>query len=325
MGKRFFSVCSPRSCCCSRRTAEGKSYFHWVASDGWRLTPLKAFVGVCLLVAWVILLRATIESLGAVDTSSRRRSSGTLICDRLVDASAAARRGPDVPDPVGARRSSVHGLRLVDLEKAHDRDRSTSTGTTTQHVTANADGTQAEGGGAMGFLRVSVTSSPGEHRRPGDRRHHRRRVRCDRGLARQGHHHSLIGMIGGQPDFEPEDQVDQDRQPINAVISFVIKAAAVYFFLVVPFQQVRDRLTAAAAPPSPSEQYLRRSATCSRSVRRALVVVLLAFTACTGGRPSPPPPVGAPPRRRFSPRSRRRRRPAPPRRRRSRASRWRGR
>jgi hypothetical protein len=58
---------------------EGKSYVHWVASDGWRLTPLKAFVGVCLLVGWVILLRATIESLGALGTLLAAAFFGTLI------------------------------------------------------------------------------------------------------------------------------------------------------------------------------------------------------------------------------------------------------
>jgi hypothetical protein len=58
---------------------EGKSYFHWVASDGWRFTPLKAFVGVCLLVGWVILLRATMESLGALGTLLAAAFFGTLI------------------------------------------------------------------------------------------------------------------------------------------------------------------------------------------------------------------------------------------------------
>ena len=43
---------------------EGRSYFHWMAQDGWQFTPLKAFAGVCLLVGWVFLLRATVHSRG---------------------------------------------------------------------------------------------------------------------------------------------------------------------------------------------------------------------------------------------------------------------
>jgi Family of unknown function (DUF6524) len=58
---------------------EGRSYLHWLAADGWRLTPLKAFVGVCLLVGWVFLLRATVESLGALGTLLATAFFGTLI------------------------------------------------------------------------------------------------------------------------------------------------------------------------------------------------------------------------------------------------------
>ena len=58
---------------------EGRSYFHWIAADGWHFTPLKAFVGVCLVVAWVILLKATVESLGALGTVLATAFFGTLI------------------------------------------------------------------------------------------------------------------------------------------------------------------------------------------------------------------------------------------------------
>ena len=58
---------------------EGRSYFHWMAADGWTITPLKAFVGVCLLVAWVFLLRATVRSLGALGTLLAAAFFGTLI------------------------------------------------------------------------------------------------------------------------------------------------------------------------------------------------------------------------------------------------------
>ena len=58
---------------------EGLSYFHWMANDGWHLTPLKAFVGVTLIAAWVFLLRATLESLGALGTLLAAAFFGTLI------------------------------------------------------------------------------------------------------------------------------------------------------------------------------------------------------------------------------------------------------
>jgi hypothetical protein len=58
---------------------EGRSYFHWMASDGWEITPLKAFAGVCLFAGWVFLLRATVESLGALGTFLAAAFFGTLI------------------------------------------------------------------------------------------------------------------------------------------------------------------------------------------------------------------------------------------------------
>ena len=58
---------------------EGRSYFHWMASGGWEITPLKAFAGVCLIVAWVFLLRATVSSLGAIGTFLAAAFFGTLI------------------------------------------------------------------------------------------------------------------------------------------------------------------------------------------------------------------------------------------------------
>ena len=40
---------------------EGYAYFHWVESG---FTVLKGFIGVVLLIGWVILIRATLGSLG---------------------------------------------------------------------------------------------------------------------------------------------------------------------------------------------------------------------------------------------------------------------
>ncbi len=71
----------------------------------------------------------------------------------------------------------------------------------------------------------------------------------------------LIGMIGGTPDFSA-----LKLGPIaignflNAVIAFLIKAAGLYFLIVLPFSRFAKKLAAAPpppAPPSPSELYLK--------------------------------------------------------------------
>ncbi len=43
---------------------DGYSYFHWVTSADTGAWPIKAFVGVVLLIGWTIFLRATLRSLG---------------------------------------------------------------------------------------------------------------------------------------------------------------------------------------------------------------------------------------------------------------------
>jgi hypothetical protein len=43
---------------------EGYSYYHWIAGNFPAFTVFKSFVGVVLLIGWVILLRATHASLG---------------------------------------------------------------------------------------------------------------------------------------------------------------------------------------------------------------------------------------------------------------------
>ncbi len=58
---------------------EGRSYFHWLAQGHWEFTPLKAFAGVCLIVGWVFLLRATVQALGALGTLLAAAFFGTLI------------------------------------------------------------------------------------------------------------------------------------------------------------------------------------------------------------------------------------------------------
>ncbi|MDT8282681.1 MAG: DUF6524 family protein [Gammaproteobacteria bacterium] len=45
---------------------EGVSYYHWVIQDLAGFNVLKAFLGVVLLIGWVILIRATLGSLGSI-------------------------------------------------------------------------------------------------------------------------------------------------------------------------------------------------------------------------------------------------------------------
>lgn len=45
---------------------EGASYYHWISDSLAQFSVLKAFIGVILLIGWVVLIRATIGSLGAI-------------------------------------------------------------------------------------------------------------------------------------------------------------------------------------------------------------------------------------------------------------------
>ena len=68
----------------------------------------------------------------------------------------------------------------------------------------------------------------------------------------------ILGMIGGQPDFSSLKIGSIGiGNFINAVISFLIKAAAVYFLVVLPFSKFAAKLAATPPPPQASEQYLK--------------------------------------------------------------------
>ena len=41
-------------------------YYAWAQRSGWRWQPLLVFVGVVLLIGWVICLRATLRSIGGL-------------------------------------------------------------------------------------------------------------------------------------------------------------------------------------------------------------------------------------------------------------------
>ena len=45
---------------------EGYSYFHWMKEDFPSFTVYKSLVGVILIIGWIILIRATLGSLGAI-------------------------------------------------------------------------------------------------------------------------------------------------------------------------------------------------------------------------------------------------------------------
>lgn len=64
----------------------------------------------------------------------------------------------------------------------------------------------------------------------------------------------VIGMLGGQPDFSAiRLGAIGIGSFINNIISFLIKAAALYFFIVIPFNRFAAKLT---PPPSPTEALL---------------------------------------------------------------------
>lgn len=73
----------------------------------------------------------------------------------------------------------------------------------------------------------------------------------------------LIGAIGGTPDFSRAGFVANGSpiiigSTVNALINFVIVAAAVYFFVVVPVNRLMERRKSGAEPEveAPSEDIL---------------------------------------------------------------------
>ena len=67
----------------------------------------------------------------------------------------------------------------------------------------------------------------------------------------------LIGAIGGKPDFSAiEFTVNGSKFPIgdflNALVSFILIAAAVYFFIVLPMNTLLARMRRGEAAPDPT-------------------------------------------------------------------------
>ena len=57
----------------------GYSFYHWALHDFANLTAVKAFLGVLLLVGWVIGIRAAFTSLGAIGLVLSALVLGTLV------------------------------------------------------------------------------------------------------------------------------------------------------------------------------------------------------------------------------------------------------
>lgn len=64
----------------------------------------------------------------------------------------------------------------------------------------------------------------------------------------------IIGKIGGSPDFSNYTPGGVHVGAfLTAVIAFLILAAVVYFFVVVPYMRARDRFKPAEAESAPTE------------------------------------------------------------------------
>lgn len=65
----------------------------------------------------------------------------------------------------------------------------------------------------------------------------------------------FIGKIGGQPDFGSVTLADVNvGHFINALITFVIVAAVVYFFIVMPYNRLQERRARGEEPAPASEE-----------------------------------------------------------------------
>ncbi len=67
----------------------------------------------------------------------------------------------------------------------------------------------------------------------------------------------LIGKVGGSPDFSNYSPGDVSVGAwLTAVISFLIMAAVVYFFIVVPYTKAKERFFPSPVPGTPEDVVL---------------------------------------------------------------------
>jgi large conductance mechanosensitive channel len=65
----------------------------------------------------------------------------------------------------------------------------------------------------------------------------------------------ILGLIGGTPDFSAMKLGPINiGNFINALIAFLLKAAGLYFFIIVPFTRFAKKFAAAPPPPAPPTQ-----------------------------------------------------------------------
>ena len=90
---------------------EGVSYYHWLQQGGGS-TPLKAFVGVVLLIAWVFLLNTARSTLGPLGLVLSAAFFGTLIWLVLSFTHVSAHGSRAVTYVVGAGLAGVLSIGL---------------------------------------------------------------------------------------------------------------------------------------------------------------------------------------------------------------------
>ena len=62
----------------------------------------------------------------------------------------------------------------------------------------------------------------------------------------------FLGLLGGQPDFSAYKLGPINvGNFLNAVLSFLIKAAGLYFLIILPFNKLMARLRSEPPPPAP--------------------------------------------------------------------------
>lgn len=67
----------------------------------------------------------------------------------------------------------------------------------------------------------------------------------------------IIGSVVGNPDFSAwKLGTINIGNFINSIVSFLIKAAGLYFLIVLPFNKFGSKMASAAAGPSPTESLL---------------------------------------------------------------------
>ena len=90
---------------------EGVSYYHWLREGGGSL-PLKAFLGVVLLIAWIFLVKTARSSLGTLGLFLTAAFFGTLLWVILSYAHVVARGSRAITYLVGVALAAVLSVGL---------------------------------------------------------------------------------------------------------------------------------------------------------------------------------------------------------------------